>query len=378
MKLSQVNCKNVLCIRADNMGDIIMSGPAMRALKETLQCRITLLTSPMGAPITTHIPEVDKVIACEIPWVKAGNDLNAEAARALTERIKNESFDAAIIFTVYSQNPLPAALLTYLAGIPVRLAYCRENPYGLLTHWVPDQEPYTFIQHQVARDLKLVETLGAFTSNNTLQLKQQAADISTTGEKLRQTGITGNYIVLHPGVSEEKRKYPVDRWAATARLLSAQHNLPVVISGSAADAALANAIVDQAEAACRSMAGKLNMAEWISLLDKASLLVSVNTGAIHISAAVQTPTIVLYALTNPQHTPWRSPAIVLPFSVPGSLKSRNEVIKYVDELLFTQHIAYPAPKEVAAAAASLLLQPGKYISTSIIDLNSNPVVDHCL
>lgn len=368
--------KNILCVRADNMGDIIMSGPAIRALKESYGSRITLLTSPMGAPVTAFIPEIDEVMICEIPWVKANGELQSEAGLALAERIKNGGFDAAVIFTVYSQSSLPAALLTYLAGIPVRLAYCRENPYGLLTHWVPDQEPYTFIQHQVTRDLKLVEEWGAHTQNQDLQLICSNNSINNTRYKLEQAGINGDYIVLHPGVSEDKRKYPIELWAATARLLSEQHALPVIISGSPADNELAESIRMQSHIQCHSMAGRLNMEEWIGLLAEATLLVSVNTAAVHIAAATKTPAIVLYALTNPQHTPWHSPAIILPFSVSSALKSRNTVISYVDELLFNKHIPFPTPEMIAAAATELLLQPGKHIHNSIIDLSSNPVADH--
>ena len=63
------------------------------------------------------------------------------ADRAMIERLRAARFDAAVIFTVYSQNPLPAALLCYLADIPLRLAHCRENPYQLLTDWVAEPEP---------------------------------------------------------------------------------------------------------------------------------------------------------------------------------------------------------------------------------------------
>mgnify|MGYP003350186482 CR=1 FL=1 len=63
---------------------------------------------------------------------------------------------AAVIFTVYSQNPLPAALFATWAGIPLRLAYCRENPYALLTDWVPEPEPESFIRHEVQRQIDLV------------------------------------------------------------------------------------------------------------------------------------------------------------------------------------------------------------------------------
>src|SRR5215213_11198584 len=155
------NCKNILCIRADNMGDVIMSSPAIRAVKQGLGCRITLLTSSMGAGIAPYLPEVDEVITYDLPWVKTSNAFDPADFLGIIEKLKHYNFDAAIIFTVFSQNPLPAAMLAYLAGIPLRLAYCRENPYELLTHWVPDKEPYSFIKHQVERDLALVNSIGA-------------------------------------------------------------------------------------------------------------------------------------------------------------------------------------------------------------------------
>ena len=158
-------CKHILCIRADNMGDVIMSSPAFRALKDTFDCRITLLTSSMGSLITSFIKEIDETIVFDLPWIKTNNKTASEKCFALIEKLRIYHFDAAIIFTVYSQNPLPTALLAYMANIPLRLAYCRENPYALLTDWIPDKEPYSFIQHQVERDLNLVKQIGATTND---------------------------------------------------------------------------------------------------------------------------------------------------------------------------------------------------------------------
>ena len=74
-------------------------------------------------------------------------------------RLRRRSFDAAVIFTVYSQSPLPAALLCHLAAIPLRAAFCHENPYQLLTDWVRDPEP-ALERHEVERQLALVTELG--------------------------------------------------------------------------------------------------------------------------------------------------------------------------------------------------------------------------
>src|SRR5690606_9817972 len=108
----------------------------------------------------------------DVPWMK--NDapsFGADDFMELVETLKYHRFDAAVIFTVYSQNPLATALVAYLAEIPLRVAYCRENPYGLLTHWIPEEEPFEYIRHQVQRDLDLTALLGAATEDQTLSLQ---------------------------------------------------------------------------------------------------------------------------------------------------------------------------------------------------------------
>src|SRR4051812_4196285 len=136
------NARNILCVRLDNGGDVLMTTPAIRAIKNSQpQRRITLLTSNAGAAMARHIPEIDAVIRCEAPWVKNAAAQRPTAVLELRDDIAARQFDAAIIFTVYSQTPLPAAMLCFLAGIPLRLAHCRENPYHLLTEWVRETEP---------------------------------------------------------------------------------------------------------------------------------------------------------------------------------------------------------------------------------------------
>src|SRR4030095_10678127 len=92
-------CKNILCIRADNMGDLIMTAPSLRALKQTFGCRITVLTSHMGNVITPFIPEIDEVIVYDLPWIKINECINTETLFSLIEKIKGHNFDAAVIFT---------------------------------------------------------------------------------------------------------------------------------------------------------------------------------------------------------------------------------------------------------------------------------------
>ena len=349
------NCRNILCIRADNMGDVIMTSPAIRALKETYKCRITLLTSKAGSLITSHLPEIDHVLVYDLPWVKATGHNGIDLA-TLAEKISAENFDAAIIFTVYSQSALPAAMLALMAGIPLRLAYSRENPYQLLTNWVPDREPFDYILHQVERDLKLVKNIGAITSNDSFQITNFAGNEQSADDKLLVNGIepANPYMILHPGVSEDKRKYPVELWIETGKLLAEKYKMPMLVTGSESECDIATLVADGIGDHAFSIAGELLLGEFIAVVAKAKCIISVNTSTIHIAAATQTPIVVLYAQTNPQHTPWKATYKMLPFSVEKTLKSSNMIVKYVAEKCYSEHLPYPSPEEVVAAAEEFL------------------------
>src|SRR5438046_1714971 len=95
-------CRHILCIRADNMGDLIMTGPALRALKNSFHCRITVLTSAMGNVIAPFVEEIDETIVCDLPWVKTKSEQSPADLMNTIELLQRKQFDAAVIFTVYS------------------------------------------------------------------------------------------------------------------------------------------------------------------------------------------------------------------------------------------------------------------------------------
>jgi lipopolysaccharide heptosyltransferase II len=350
------NCKNILCIRADNMGDVIMSSPAFRALKETFNCKITLLTSKMGSLIVPFIKEIDETIVADLPWIKTENPVDQTAFVALVKTIQTYHFDAAIIFTVYSQNPLPAAMLAYMAQIAKRLAYCRENPYHLLSDWAVEKEPYDYIQHQVTRDLNLVKTVGAETDNEELSISFRKEASASALKKLADAGVDTSkpWLILHPGVSEKKREYPVEKWIETARLLRDRLSFQLVITGSGSERETGDEIQKAIGQSAFCLCGLLTMEEFIALISHAPVVISVNTATVHIASATHTPVVVLYALTNPQHTPWKTRSSTLYFSVQEELKSKNEVVNYVTEHIMSKTTGFPSPETVFTETKRLL------------------------
>lgn len=322
--------RRVLLLRLDGLGDLLMSTPAMAAVRESLpQARLTLLASPVGAALAPHLPWLDQVMSYEAPWVKPGaaaaDRPPGEADEALLQQLRQARFDAAIIFSTCTQSALPAALLCRLAGIPLRLAHARENSYGLLSHRLPEPDALgPAMRHEVQRQLDLVASVGLRTADPGLRFTLRPADADRVAERLAEAGLSPGrpYVLMHPGASAPSRRYPPEAFAAAAAGLA---------GGAAGAGALGPALVACAGPGESGLLQRLGAAlprpplllpvtqslgELAALIAGARLLLANNSGPVHLAAALGTPVVTLYALTNPQHTPWRVSARVLSHEVP--------------------------------------------------------------
>jgi lipopolysaccharide heptosyltransferase II len=314
--------RRVLAVRLDNLGDVLMTTPALAAIRQSLPgARLSLLTSSVGAAVAACVREVDEVITFDAPWVKHAAAHDGEPGRAeqrLVDALRGR-FDAAVIFTVCTQSALPAALLCRLAGIPLRLAHSRENPYGLLSHWVRESDELgDDMRHEVQRQLALVAAVGCTVDDDRLRLHLTAPQRRRARTLLQEAGVaaTRPYFIVHPGASAPSRRYPAARFGSAADAIAARSGCLPVFTGEASEQPL----IDEARR-CMSqpsvtLAGRVGVPELAALIGESRLLLSNNTGPAHIAAAMGTPVTVLYALTNPQHTPWRVRAQVLNHDVP--------------------------------------------------------------
>jgi lipopolysaccharide heptosyltransferase II len=352
------DARNILAVRLDNLGDVVMTSPAFAAIKHTAPgARLTLLASKSGAAALAHIPSLDDAITYDAPWTKGSPNAQRSAYvdRRLIAQLAKCEFDAAIIFTVCTQSALPAAMLCRMAGIPLRLAHSRENPYDLLTDWVPDPDVcQSGMRHEVKRQLDLVQSVGFHARDERLQFKHRVNDALGMRRKFEQAGgdLRRPYIVLHPGATAASRRYPIERFAEAADAIAESTGCTIVFSGGRDE----EQMVREAQARMRhpgmSLAAQLTLGELAALIAGAQVLVCNNSGPAHIAAAQGTPVVVLYALTNPQHTPWRVNAKVLNHDVP----CRNCLKSVCPE----QHHACldrVEPQAVADAAIELMRVP---------------------
>ncbi|EKE43844.1 ADP-heptose--LPS heptosyltransferase II [Oceaniovalibus guishaninsula JLT2003] len=339
--------RRVLAVRLDAMGDVLMTAPALAAIKGSGAGtrHLTLLTSPAGAAVARLIPAIDDVIVYRAPWSKLppGTLPDPDADLALIEMLRARRFDAAAIFTVHSQSALPATLICHLAGIPLRLAYCRENPYDLLTDWVRETEPAAHLRHEARRQIDLVASVG-LRGPEAPGLVLPASAERAAAARLRALGLDGsrNWCVLHPGASAPSRRAPLATFVKAAEILTQRHGWRILVTGHGAEATLADRIATLSGVAAT---GPMELPDLAALIARAPVLVTNNTGPAHLAAALGTPVVDLYALTNLQHAPWKAKGRVLFRDVPCRV-----CLKSVCPEGHHRCLADIDPAEVAAAA----------------------------
>jgi ADP-heptose:LPS heptosyltransferase len=292
---------NTLVVRLDSLGDVLLAGPAVRAVAAGSD-RVTLLVGPRGASAAELLPGVDRIIVWRCPWIDADpGPVAPQEIHDLAVALEAERFDAAVVLTSFHQSALPTALLLRLAGIPRITAISDDYPGTLLDVRIPPD----WSQHEVDRAVGVAAAAG---------FRLQAGDSGRLDVRrplpsTHHLGIEKPFVVLHPGTSVPARAWPRARFAAALRLLeSCGHH--VVVTGSVEERHLTASVVAGSHAL--NLGGRTDLAQLASVLDDADAVVVGNTGPAHLAAAVGTPVVSLFAPTVSAHN-WR------PYGVPAVL-----------------------------------------------------------
>jgi ADP-heptose:LPS heptosyltransferase len=343
--------RNILVVRLDNLSDLLMATPAIQAIRQSSpQARITLLGSRSGAALARHAPAIDDVIPYDAPWARSSPHGDLTDRRVLTT-LRRGHFDAAIIFSACTQSALPAALMCRLAGIPLRLAHSRENPYELVTDWVPDRdECREGMRHEVARQLDLVRAVGFHTANERLVFRYAANDVLNMRRKFIAAGgdLNRPYIVTHPGATAAPHRYPAEQLGVAADGIGRDTGCQVVYSGGHDEQALVACARAEMTGPSISLAGQLTLGELAALIAGAEVAVCNIGGPAHIAAAVETPVVVLDAWPQPQHTPWRAKAHVLKHDSQQSVQP-DEVVEAALDLIEAPPPVWAPPRPLQRA-----------------------------
>ncbi len=288
-------------VRGTNwVGDSVMTVPALRALRRILpDAKITLAIRPSAKGIFSEADFIDDVLVYD--------RRNVFSVVSQVREWRRRKFDLAVLF----QNAFEAALIPFLAGVPLRLGYATESRQALLTHPLPLPD-WRSSKHEVFYYLFLVTALEQWLSG-TSTVCETDPDISLSiseirkaeaAEMLRSYGVSEakSVVAICPGsINSRAKRWPAERFAALADRLMDQRR-QVVIIGSADEIDVTNEVTSQMRNRPVVLTGKTTLDQITAALSLSDLVVTNDTGPAHIAAALGCPTIVIFGPTNPLTT----------------------------------------------------------------------------
>ena len=286
--------KNILLIRLSSLGDIVLTSPAIRAVRQHFpQAHISMLVGKQFADLLTENPHLDEVI----PFDRKAGNRNTGQMRRMIRLLRERRFDLAIDF----QRKFRTSLLGYLSGAGCRVGY--HQPNGVLcTVRVPDRSNRAVRAGRISsspaidRYFTLLHAIGVEATDRTLELFVADTDRAFSHELMATNGIaaTRPKIGLFPGAAWQLREWMPDRFAAIGDRAAQEFDAQVLLFGGPHEERLVEQVADLMTTEAISLAGTLGLRQLAALIERCDLFLTNDTGPMHIAAAMQTPTVALF------------------------------------------------------------------------------------
>lgn len=291
------NAANILIRSTNWIGDAVMTLPAVAAIRNTFpRARITILAKPWVAELFELCPDIDEIMLFHSPGV---HDALSGKWR-LAGEIRKKQFDAAVLL----QNAIEAAIIVFLAGIPVRAGYNSDGRGLLLTHSVRRTKTIREV-HQTDYYLEMVKALGCRPAGKEIHLRcgREYDPLAETVIKRHGLADDGLLVGMAPGAAygPAKKWFP-ERFASVADKLVNKFSAQIVLFGSSGDNDTAAEVQARATYPMADLTGKTGLKEAMALMTRCRLFISNDSGLMHVAAALGVPTIAVFGSTNPVTT----------------------------------------------------------------------------
>lgn len=286
----------LLVIRLDRLGDVVLSTPVLQRLRERFpRAFIAMMVRPPCRDVVEGNPAVDEVILYDKDGAHRGPASTLRFARGLRRR----RFDTALVLHPSNRSHW----IPWLAGIPVRVGFARKQPW-LLTHAMPHTKQEG-AKHEAQYTLELLGCFGMAPGEPALFVPLQPAAVDRVSVLLAEAGIGPDdaLVAIHPSASCVSKRWMPERFAAVAdRLVTEQRVKICLIASEAADvAAVASAMRQPA----LDLSGRLSVAELAAVLRRSRLLISNDSGPVHVAAALGTPVVDIFGRNQAGLSPLR-------------------------------------------------------------------------
>ena len=300
------NFKKIL-IRGPNwVGDAVLAIPALRAVRERFpQAEITLLVRPWVAGLFSSASYIDRLWSETKPttlkkWIR------------LTRDIRGQKFDVALLLP----NSFESALMMFMGRVRQRIGYATDGRRWLLTDPIAKaSEP----RHQIHYYLELANVLSAVTDHPCIRIEATVSERDSARQLLAENTIPANepFLVLNPGAAYgSAKRWHQERFAKVAECLAQEMGLQVAIIGSEAERVIAEQIRELMTTRTAVLNGKTSLETLIGVLAESRLVITNDSGPMHIAAALGIPTVAIFGSTDETATgPYGSHTRIVKHSV---------------------------------------------------------------
>lgn len=277
-----------ILIRSTNwLGDAVMTIPAMGVVRRAFpDAEITLLANPAVAELFKEHPSCDHVIV----WDKKHLHKGAAGLLRFSSKLHRDNFNLAILF----QNAIEAAIMVWLARIPRRVGY-RTDGRGLLLNYGVPVSPRDRRLHHVAYYLHMLEKAGIVAEPGPLSLSCTPEEVAGARERLGEA----DWVAINPGAAygSAKRWLP-ERFAQAANQIYMEFKTPILLLGSPNEASVGNQISGKMNVPHKNLIGTTSIRELMAALSLCRLLLTNDSGPMHIAAAFNIPIVALFGPTD--------------------------------------------------------------------------------
>lgn len=286
--------KKILVFNVNWIGDVIFSAPIFNALsKKYPGAEIVCLAVPRVQSILKMIPGIDRIMVYD----EERKHRFLLGKIKLVLQLRREKFDIAFVI----HGSLTRALLIFLSGIPHRIGYATKRRRFFLTQVV---EPSSKILHRSDYYLRIVESFSINVRDRQCRLVVDPEDIRWAENYLQENNIKQNdfFVVLNPGGNWSLKRWPKESFAKLAQQLISRFQAKVGICGSLADVEISRYMKKVCQDHIYCLFGKTTLGQLAAVFQKASLVISADSGPMHIASGVGTKVIALFGPTHPEVT----------------------------------------------------------------------------
>ena len=290
--------KRIIIVRMDRIGDVVLSTPVIKAVRNAYpDSHIAVLVRPYAREVVEGNPYIDEVITYD----KSEKEKGLFGKIMFIVGLRNKKFDLAII--LHPKNS--SHILAYLAGIPKRLGY--DKKLGIfLTKKIPHTKQYG-LKHEIDYALGLLRYIGIESSDKSLHVPVNKSSEERIKGIFDKNGISQNdpVITIHPAASCRSRRWKLERFVKVSDVLAKKYGARIIIISGPDDKAMGDRVAELMKSRALNLSGKTSVSDIVSILRRSKLLISNDSGPVHISCAVGTPVISIFGRNDRGLSPER-------------------------------------------------------------------------